>query len=719
MESKDTPYASAGPQHAYMPSQPYRRVSGRMHASLVVVGAVVLLLFLGLSWQGSRLVRDAIESDAMSVFEKEVDTVQRALQTGLEDHVQVLYSLRGLFLASAQVDAEEWDAFVQGLDIIRRFPGMAFVAYAERVPASKRSLFEEQHRIFPPEERDEYMVMTVVTARDRDLALLGWDVSAEYGASFQRVRDAGELSSVGRMEHGDYLFALPVYRQGEATDSVRERRSAHQGFIVLGLRPSLFLSSQVILHPESVTTLAVSLLDEREALLYEQSIPQGFRCQDILHPLQRSTFLHTAGLVWILRICAPSSFGLTDAQVKFPLLLFLGGAGFSLLVFTVFYLIVNSRIRALRLAARMTSELGKFQLAVRHASNHIVITDPDGVILYANPASERLTGYSREEMLGQTPKLWGKQMPPEFYQRFWKRIKEDRLPFDGEILNRRKDGVPYDALIHVSPILGHEQKLFGFVGIEEDITSRKQLERARSEFVSLASHQLRTPLTAMRLTMDTLLSGALGALTGNQEALLQRAKEYGVHMAETIFTMLTISHVEAGKVTVQHSAVDICVLLRELEREYGNEIRRKEQQYTVECPPNTVLQTDAKLLREVFANLLSNATKYTPDRGSIRTTIREEDGHLRIDVSDTGYGIPAHQQDRVFHKFFRGENIMKRSTDGTGLGLYLVASLTTLLGGYASFQSQENVGTTFSLFLPLTPSSHGSNPRSGEDHPHR
>ncbi|MDD5041569.1 MAG: PAS domain S-box protein [Candidatus Peribacteraceae bacterium] len=112
---------------------------------------------------------------------------------------------------------------------------------------------------------------------------------------------------------------------------------------------------------------------------------------------------------------------------------------------------------------------GVFRLAVQNAYNHIIITDIDGVILYANQATQRITGYGQQELIGNTPSVWGGRMPQEFYAKLWKTIKEDRYPFINECTNRRKSGETYRARITVSPMIEEDGTLLGFVGIEEQI----------------------------------------------------------------------------------------------------------------------------------------------------------------------------------------------------------------------------------------------------------
>ncbi len=157
----------------------------------------------------------------------------------------------------------------------------------------------------------------------------------------------------------------------------------------------------------------------------------------------------------------------------------------------------------------MISDLAKYKLALDSASNHIIITDTDGKVLYANKSVERLTGYSREEIMGQTPRLWGKQMSPEFYQQMWKTIKEDKRVFEGELINKRKSGELYTAKTTISPIIDEATGgLVGFIAVEEDITARK---RSESEILSLNKAMVGRELKMVELKARIAqLEGQLG-----------------------------------------------------------------------------------------------------------------------------------------------------------------------------------------------------------------
>ena len=157
------------------------------------------------------------------------------------------------------------------------------------------------------------------------------------------------------------------------------------------------------------------------------------------------------------------------------------GIIFSFAIYVVIYAFSTANIRAEEMAKQMTSDLQKFKLAVMAASNHVVITDIDGVVIYANPAAQKLTGFTEAEILGQTPRIWGGQMDPEFYTKFWKVIKADKKVFSGVFDNKRKNGDMYKAQATVSPIIADSGELMGFVGVEEDITAESRNDKERDE----------------------------------------------------------------------------------------------------------------------------------------------------------------------------------------------------------------------------------------------
>jgi len=343
----------------------------------------------------------------------------------------------------------------------------------------------------------------------------------------------------------------------------------------------------------------------------------------------------------------------------------------------------------------------KFQEAVEAAAEHVFFTDPDGVILYANKATESITGYSRAEMLGKRPSLWGKQMSREFYQTLWKTIKEDKRTFHAEITNRRKNGQEYFADLLITPVLDEKGNLKFFVGVERDITKEKAIDRAKTEFVSLASHQLRTPLSAMNWYNEMLMGGDLGALSAKQRDYLAEIYRGSKRMGELVDALLSVSRIELGTFALEAQEVDLCDIGKDVLRDLDQEIQAKK--LSISCPgiENPMrFALDPRLARIILQNLLSNAVKYTPQGGQVALEMKVENETLAIAVSDTGIGIPKEQQGHMYEKFFRGDNVRATDTTGTGLGLYIVKSLLDTAGGTIRFESEEGKGSVFTVTVP-------------------
>lgn len=190
-----------------------------------------------------------------------------------------------------------------------------------------------------------------------------------------------------------------------------------------------------------------------------------------------------------------------------------------------------------------TEKIKYLKKAFDEIGDHVVITDKDANILYANKAAERKTGFSETEMLGKNPAdLWGGNMPKEFHKDMWHKIKDLKHPFVGEVRNKRKDGVECWQELHISPILDENGEVKFFIGIEPDITDRKTRERFREEFLSIIGHQLRNPVTAIRWALDWLLKR--DGLTQEQRKTLEDVYRHSQNLTTLIDDLLTLSRVE-------------------------------------------------------------------------------------------------------------------------------------------------------------------------------
>ncbi len=423
---------------------------------------------------------------------------------------------------------------------------------------------------------------------------------------------------------------------------------------------------------------------------------------------------------WIILVNIASAFGLVNLPYE-------PGLNTSFLVLFAFFVSL-SWIRSLQYTAqlkrtytemeherKLENEFHKFKMAVDAVSDQVVITEPDGTIIYANPATEHLTGWKPNEILGQkagTKKLWGGLMPAEFYQTMWRVIKHDRKPFSGEVTNHRKDGQQYVAKILINPILDKNNDVVFFVGVEEDITREKEVEEAKTEFLSIASHQLQTPIATIGWLTEALTDNVAGKLSKRQLDLVEKIDRSNQRMVELVNALLNTSRLEVGTVMITPEKMDLEPLLHEIANEVMTKPMHKvtlTEEYAQDAP---TLAVDSTMLRTVIQNLLTNAVRYTPDGGQIWLRLKYNNQSIIIEVSDTGIGIPVGSRDHIFSKFYRAPNATRMMPEGIGLGMYITKSILDVTGGSITFNSAEGRGTTFQITYPRS----GMKAKSGTRH---
>lgn len=254
-------------------------------------------------------------------------------------------------------------------------------------------------------------------------------------------------------------------------------------------------------------------------------------------------------------------------------------------------------------------------------------------------------------------------------------------------------------------------------GVITDVTKEMAIDRAKSEFVSLASHQLKTPITSIHWLAEALLRGTAGPLSEQQQTYIKNTLDSSERMIAMINELLNVSRIETDTLAIVPATVDPCALLRSVVDEQKMVADAKHLSLTVKCADNLPAMTaDEKLLRMVFQNLVSNAIKYTPEHGTVSCDLSlAETTHamLFLVVKDSGIGIPKDEQPRVFEKLHRASNAEALIPDGTGLGLYLVKTIIDKVGGGISFESEEGTGTTFFASIPFVWQKSGDKPVLG------
>ncbi len=231
---------------------------------------------------------------------------------------------------------------------------------------------------------------------------------------------------------------------------------------------------------------------------------------------------------------------------------------------------------------------------------------------------------------------------------------------------------------------------------------QQEIDQMKSDFVSIASHQLRTPLTGIKWFSELLLAGKAGALTTDQHDFIQNIEESNDRMIALVDELLNVSRIEHGgdKFVIVKTPIDLVPFLRDVARDAEPGVVTPRIVLTL--PEHAMSAVDQEKLRQVFQNLFSNALKYSPGDTQVTVVLHQEGGTIRITVADRGLGIPKKDQANLYNRFFRASNVQAAGITGNGLGLYVVKAIVEAHGGTLSFVSQENSGTTFTVVLPIS-----------------
>lgn len=242
----------------------------------------------------------------------------------------------------------------------------------------------------------------------------------------------------------------------------------------------------------------------------------------------------------------------------------------------------------------------------------------------------------------------------------------------------------------------------GTMKIFTNLTREMEIDKLKSEFITIAAHQLRTPLTAIKWVIKTVMSGEAGPVNEEQKQYLNKGYDSNERVINLVNDMLDVSRIEEGRFGYNFAKENFLQTLQEVVDNLKPQIDMKSLNFVMKVPKEVPLLTlDKAKITLVLQNLLENAVKYTPNKGEIVLEVKTSAKLLKVSVKDSGVGIPAEDQKKIFSKFFRAQNVMRMETEGSGLGLFIVRNIINKHNGNIGFNSQEGKGTEFFFELPL------------------
>ncbi len=255
-----------------------------------------------------------------------------------------------------------------------------------------------------------------------------------------------------------------------------------------------------------------------------------------------------------------------------------------------------------------------------------------------------------------------------------------------------------------APFFGPDEHVLGTVTVFHDISSFKEVEEMKNDFVHMVSHELRSPLTAIKLQHKVILDGLAGELTEKQRHLIERAHDKIDGLIELINDLLDVSKIEAGHGRMEQVPLNLHEVIAEVTGLLDARATSLRIRLVLEQPTApTVIRADRRGMEELFTNLLTNAINYSPDGGEVRAEIIPHGNYVEIRVSDTGIGIEETEIPKIFDKFYRVKDPSTRQVIGSGLGLAIVKGIVEAHQGSIEVESRKGAGTTFKVLLPVVP----------------
>ncbi len=337
-------------------------------------------------------------------------------------------------------------------------------------------------------------------------------------------------------------------------------------------------------------------------------------------------------------------------------------------------------------------ELSDLRQILHCAPEAILITNLIAQIIYVNPAWEELTGYTLDEVKNKNPKfLQSGKTPKDMYRQLWQHLKNNQSFTHEKLINKKKDGTEFSAHTTTFPVMRLNSAVY-YVQFLYDITEKKKDEQQRQELLSIVSHELKTPITVLKLLITNRLSSIKKLRISDLELMNKELDR----LTDLINETLDISRIDSNRLHLDFTFFDLNQLIEEVFEQISFVLDG--HKIVVETIPNLFVIADYNRIKQVLINFLTNALKYSKNGTVVQLKTFKHAKQIVVSVKDEGVGISEEMLPFVFDKSFQ---VIKQSTQGLGLGLYISAEIMRKHHGKIWVKSEEGKGSTFFFSLPL------------------
>jgi PAS domain S-box-containing protein len=715
-----------------------RSSSSTVFSRSLTVG-VVLVLMLALAFSLWRQTIIATSNQDNIQFQSDAHTLHDSLADELKGYIQAMQSAGGLFAASVEVDRNEWRTFVDNMRLPQNYPGMLAVGFVQVVPAAEKDAHvakvrndgQPGYKIHPEGARDSYSsVVFIEPLEDRNRRALGYDMLTEptRRVAMERARDSGEPAISGKLvliqdaassqQYGVALY-VPLYRQGAPVTSVEQRRAALTGYVYAPIRMTNFMRSTL---GEQTSGLNIEVFDAARVglenvdnRLYNHENKYGLDNLDYKPQYTRAAALNIAGHNLVVRYSSLPTYSGDVTLKALPGFILFVGLLLSFLITAIVFLQTHARSRAVKVAERMTNELRierntalinqhKNQAILSSIGDGVFVVDSSGKVILFNKAAELITGFSAQEVLGRPYKdvlSFRDEKDGTLVEDFiTAALSGVHAEMAASTMLKRKDGTNIPVADSASPIVDDQGEHQGAVVVFRDVTHERQLERMKDEFLSVASHELRTPMGAIRANIAMLLDGDYGPVSKELVEPLTDMKASTVRLVDLVNDLLDVARIEAGRTRFALSEFKLQDVMKSTVASLAPLGLEKGVPITLRAEGDFPVQADPDKVKQAATNLIGNALKFT-EKGSVQVTLSAGNGVVEVAVADTGVGISGEDQKKLFTRFNQITTTQDGKPAGTGLGLYISRELTRKMGGELWIKSSEpGKGSVFVFSLP-------------------
>ena len=629
---------------------------------------------------------------------------------------EALWGGVGLFNASNSVERDEWRAYVEALGL-ERYPGMSGIGFIQAVDKLELPQFIDNARITYPgftrktvgnlDEKEHYIILYIEPEAKNTLAI-GLDIGSEKNRrdAATRSRNTGKAIITDPIvlvqdekKTAGFLILLPVYTEATLPNTLYGRKRAFREWVYSPFIAENFLKD--ILHTNNFLNFRVRDVSQPDIVIYDTIVPGNDEAEFLF-----KTSIKLAGNTWMIEWQSNKSLDARFSKDNSAELALLLGILITLLLGTgASWLLLRdqkSRRKVLQVQSSLQESEDKFAEAFDNAAIGICLVSPDGGFLRVNESLCSMLGYSPKELCAKT------------FQDIT--YKED-LAVDEELIQKVLDNkiktytiqkryiTKDDQLVwirlNVSLVRDIDQKPKFFVSQIEDITREKLLDDIKSNFISISSHQFRTPLSAIRWNLELLLDG-IGKYSNKKiSEILREVLQSSLRMNELVKDLLRVSKLESGLISAHLNPFELKKIVRDaIDITKPFALVKKQKIVFKRTSESFVANVDQGFLTEILQILLNNAVLYAPVKSTITVAFEPRKSFFFIHLENAGNPIPMKEQKKLFEKFSRLQHGVSSNPDGSGLGLFIARNLIELMHGDLKYDTKKKDCVRFTIKFP-------------------